>query len=417
MKRKLELRLLLVLLILLVIPFYLPFVVDSGDLTPPQNPSILNEKSTASENDFTLTWTSRWQNEPLPVENYSTIVGDHIALRSSWESPVNSSRISIRAGQNETGLDVAIDSEIGNPSEVVFDTYSLLRNITVNITLFGWNDTDVMTVEFRNITLGNYFVPVFSDSVAQEIGSSVWNISWSCADKNANDINYFSVWISQDSGVTFYLLARNLTRFHYLWDSSGYLILDSYVIRIRAYSLDLTFGNYCSTAYPPFSYWPGDYSEFLHPISAGDAHIGPPGPVISLNHPSDIIYTVSSTGNMIVWEPNFHSVFQGYVKYEIHYNRSFLERGTFNPLIDKSIKVDVDGLDVGVHEFRIYIGARTLDIVLVTVLPWSSFPDSPMFQMVHYASIGVSIGSIVVILMVVVKTLQLRSDYLSKMMN
>ena len=57
--------------------------------------------------------------------------------------------------------------------------------------------------EFRNITLSNYFVPVVSDIDTQEIESDVWNISWSCVDMNANDTNYFSVWISADSGWSF----------------------------------------------------------------------------------------------------------------------------------------------------------------------------------------------------------------------
>ncbi|MBY8996976.1 MAG: hypothetical protein KGD60_04545 [Candidatus Thorarchaeota archaeon] len=415
MKRKLEFRLLLVLLILLIIPYCIPLVVDSSDITNPRNPSTLHDVSVSSESDIIFTWTSRWQIEPQPVENGSTLVGDHVVIKSRWNIPVTTSRISIRQGISENGsIVVDIDSLSGNPSEVSYDTYNLLGNYTVNITLFGWNATSTLTVEFRNISICNFFAPEVTDIVAQSIAPNIWNISWSCSDKNANDTNYFLLWISADSGITYQLLAINLTKSHYVWDSTGFSLLE-YLVRIRAFSLDLTLGNYCSTASPPTSYWPGDFSDVTIELDAGDVHSWPPGfySITFDDHP-DIVYSEGMTGNVVVWIPTFHYSQPYVVEYQVYCNNTLWTSGEYYPSSDQVIEVNVDGLEIGTYEFRIEMDWRTLHYVTVTVYPSNNNLASPWSQLIHYGAIGVAIGSSLVIITVVVMTIRLWRNNGSK---
>jgi hypothetical protein len=313
--------------------------------------------------------------------------------------------------QVDAGVYFEIDNTPDNPSEVVFDTYNLLRNIIVNITLYGWNSTDVMMVEFCNITVQNYFEPMISDLIAEEIESYVWSFSWSCYDINANDMNYFSVWISGDSGATYQMLAMNLSQSYWVWDSIGYSMLN-YLVRIRAYSLDLTFGNRCSTSNPPHSYWPGDYSDATLTLDAGDVHSWPPGyGSVSIDSPADLSYQEGTSGNTIVWRPTPLVIGWNYLVYDVLCNGTQWTSGEFYTS-DESIEVNIDGLSHGRYIFELRIGGTASDSVTVTVLP--SEMDSLMGQIIHYGAIGVSIGSSLVIITVIVLTIRLRRDYYSK---
>lgn len=530
MKKKYCVILLLVVLILSIMPLYSHVGVYSGLVNSPRNPSIHLEAYSTSENANSLTWRSRWQTEPQLVENGSTIVGDHIIIESTWDSPTDSSRISFNSGFNETrtgtvpgphypdwpepmsqgycwetfeevyaraevrvelnfsqngdpafdvyswddynldnevdpgevgtsalltmdaggvgaaesgsyisssegaiairffcwyyafslnmtfelrvetNLSINVDNDPGSPSQIVFDTYNLMGNATVNITLFSWNATNTLTVEFRDVTICNYFQPLISDIVAESVITDVWNISWSCFDKNENDTNYFSFWISSDSGTSYQLLATNLAQSHFVWDSTGYLMLD-YLVRIRAFSLDFTFGNYCSTASPPGSYWPGDFNDAEIPLGAGDVHTGIPGFFsITIDEHPDIFYEEGMTGNVIVWVPTVHYPIPYFVVYEVRCNHSRWTSGRFYPSSDLVIEVNVDGLEIGTYEFKIIMDWCKSQSVIVTVLN-NNDPDSPWAQLIRYGAIGVSIGSSIIITIVIVMTIRLRRNY------
>ncbi|MFW9768558.1 MAG: hypothetical protein ACFFF9_11755 [Candidatus Thorarchaeota archaeon] len=397
---------LILFLVISLLIFNCPNAFDYGFMDSPRN---LLYGYTSAETNVSFTWTSRWQPEPQDIVNFSSIAGDHIIIRSSWDIPVESSSIRIQSGiydtrtgdvaapidpdvwprplcceQNYTwetfsgihagdkirvslnfseegdpafdvwswkdsdqdneidvgelgmssliqvdvgGLgvnesatfrslftqdiairvfcwtyayrsnmtyilnvdtreSVSIENESGNPSEVIFDTYYLLRNTTANITLSASYDSIAVSTQFNSVTFGNYFVPhiefvyppptsVNNDNsqfgMSQEIlqipvREGIVQLTWYCSDPNANDTNYYSVWLSSDGGFTFQLLAQNLTENHYDWNSTGFIDSD-YIYRIRAYSLDLTMEinttRLCSTATPPGSYWPGDYADVV----------------------------------------------------------------------------------------------------------------------------------------------------------
>ncbi|MGY5863999.1 MAG: hypothetical protein RTV41_05310 [Candidatus Thorarchaeota archaeon] len=221
--------------------------------------------------------------------------GFEISEAASFKSPL-SQPIAIRvycwnyaysenmtyALQVDTRDEVVIESEPESPSEILFDTYCLFRNITTNITLSATHDSDVMSIVYIGISLANYFSPIVNMhppvrldvelpyTFPSTLTIPVWpilqgryNLSWTCYDLNANDTNYYSVWLSDD-GVTFLLFQQNLTETFFVWDSTGYVAMD-HIYRVRAYSLDFTTNendtSLCSTDNPPESYWPGDYAD------------------------------------------------------------------------------------------------------------------------------------------------------------
>jgi hypothetical protein len=273
MMTRVNFGLLLVLLVLSIMPLPFSYVVGSGVTVPPRIPYSIHETGSSSDSNVTFTWTSRWQEVPQEIVNDSSIVGDHIVIHSSWDIPVTSSNITIRFDSNE----IVIQNETGNPLVVDYDTYYLLSNVTVDLTLSAVNDSEVLSFEYTNITFGNYFVPnvEFDSPNYNPIRGEIVNISWTCIDLNANDTNYYWVWISRDDSF-FMLLALNLTETHYIWNSTGFLH-DDYIYRIRAYSLDFTIevNNtlLCSVTAPPSSYWPGDYADVISPSFQGTGPI------------------------------------------------------------------------------------------------------------------------------------------------
>jgi len=191
---------------------------------------------------------------------------------------------------------IVIENEHDNPPDVFFDTYYLLRNVTANLTLSAIYNSDIISLDYVGITIGNYFEPdvyvnlptqidsdnshfiISQDPPASPVLNGLWNLTWTCSDLNANDTHFFSVGISLDDGLTYQILARNLSDAFYVWDSSGFLDTD-YIFRVRAYSLDFTvqINNtpLCSTANPPYNYWPGDYADGFSDSWSSD-HIIPP---------------------------------------------------------------------------------------------------------------------------------------------
>ncbi|MHA2144548.1 MAG: hypothetical protein ACXAB0_03780 [Candidatus Thorarchaeota archaeon] len=512
MKRKLVFDLLLVLLILSIMPLYRPNVVDSGVIGSPRNPSILNDLFTSGDSDYDFSWTSRWQNEPQPVMNGSTIVGDHIVIKSTWDEPVESSRISIRSGLNEFrngsvlppmtydewptplccqanytwetfdiqardviriqlncsqngdpafqvlpwtdfnsdsvvddnetgptpyliadnfgsghgesgsytsmksesiaiqilcwpyaysenmtyqlhvegGLSLDIDNVASNPAEVVFDTYNLSGNAIVNMTLSAWSETDTFVIKFVDVSFQNYFAPLVVVYKPIDLGADQFNITWSTNDLNADDVNYYSVWLSSDRGKTYQLLSQNLTKPFFVWDSSGFLSLD-YIVRIRVYSLDLT-NAICRVDNPPYSYWPGDFSEAAtSPFYAGDVYYGHihepyPSVFVTVDSPSDISCIKGSTGNQIIWTLSDNpssSIYYVVKKDGNQYQSGFSE--------NNKIVVSIDDLTVGVYEFEVTVAMTISDSVIVNV--YTIQDDSILTGLVT----GVAAGSATII--------------------
>ncbi|MFX1483042.1 MAG: hypothetical protein ACFFCP_07620 [Promethearchaeota archaeon] len=378
MKRWLDVRLLLVFLNLSIISLHIPIVVvDSGVLAPPRISPPPHDASLQSEIPFSLTWTSRWQSEPQLVTNGTIATGDHVVLNATFNIP------------DIIRVDLLVNDSISSNHEVLlnasgqqltYDTYlfGTGQNMTTNITVWGHTLSNVtFTFYYLNVAINNFFAPnleVYSPieiapppstySLAQFSPTrSVWTFTWSCTDLNANDTNYYSVWLSADRGMTFLLLQRNLTENYYVWDSTGFLELDSYIYRVRAYSLDFTiqdeFNNsLCSVDAPPQSYWPGDYADGISTEFSNTgpgAQDGPPN--IAVNHPSDLFFLENEKNRRIVWGLSADASGDqvASVSYTVFMNGSAHFSGSIEiaPSTTKNVTLNIDDLSVGVYEFTI----------------------------------------------------------------
>ena len=169
----------------------------------------------------------------------------------------------------DTRLGLEPTRGLGNEFEI--DTYYLLANQTYSVLVDSDTGTNLRYIEeVPNIFIGNYFAPVVTVSDAVASTGNSFDFTWSVTDQNANDTHRYSIWLSSDGGVSYQVLARNLTATAFTWDSSGFLERDNYILRVRAYSLDWTAGVEISLA-DEAGYWPGDLGDgFSSEFAAGD---------------------------------------------------------------------------------------------------------------------------------------------------
>ncbi|GAG71162.1 unnamed protein product, partial [marine sediment metagenome] len=72
----------------------------------------------------------------------------------------------------DTRVAFDIDSEVGTPDAVSFDTYLLFRNITIDVQFTAWTETDVVwTVNLGAVSFFNFFKPVITVNDAVEVGT------------------------------------------------------------------------------------------------------------------------------------------------------------------------------------------------------------------------------------------------------
>ncbi|TET06619.1 MAG: hypothetical protein E3J86_14890, partial [Candidatus Thorarchaeota archaeon] len=279
-----------------------PGGVFSGIIDPAQFaweiiPGILEGDDVRISCDFdgadvdVMAW---WDDLPMGDRTYANNLVD----MATGDHPETDSFTATRDGDLAFGiLDYAgdggnyyltVDTRLGleparvTGSEFTMDTYYLLANQTYSVLVDSDTGTNLRyTEEIPNIFIGNFFAPVVTVEVPIDEGSNVFNFTWSATDLNADDVNYYSVWLSNDVGVSFQLLTTNLTGTTYLWDSSGYLERDDYIVKIRGFSIDFTnhtgYGILADVSDESL-YWPGDFGDGLSPeFSAGD--VPPPDPI------------------------------------------------------------------------------------------------------------------------------------------
>jgi hypothetical protein len=177
------------------------------------------------------------------------------------------------------------------------DTYYLLLNQTYSVLVDSDTGTNIhYMVEIPDIFIGNFFAPVVTVDVPDEISTNYFNITWSSVDRNADDENYYALFLSDDNGETYQLMQQNGTQTFYLWNASGWAI-DSYIARVRAYSLDFATDALCGVDNPPTSYWPGDFADGVSaPFDAGDVEIIPPTTTTTTSTTTSITTTTPPVG-------------------------------------------------------------------------------------------------------------------------
>ncbi|MDH4214850.1 MAG: hypothetical protein OEV85_13110 [Candidatus Thorarchaeota archaeon] len=313
------------------------------------------------------------------VFNNSELVGDHVILNATFlgqEGFLEPYEMTL----NITGLNSMIST---TTNSIVYDTYPSRFNFTTSLIIRidnGINSTILRT--FDNLSICNFFKPKVTVNPPVEVSPDYFNISWSSTDKNSNDTNYYSIWLSIDGGASFMLLQQNTTATFFLWNSTGWLDHD-YTVRIRAFSVDLTYfgGPFVDI---PTDYWPGDYSDGYW---FAFTHDGPFGTVdIGVFPASDLFYFRGSVNNQIEWHlmiehPGFPPKrIPEVIDYEVVHNGNSFINGTQSIGADYQytyITIQIDGLDVGTHNFTLTFsnpgdsGGIVVDNVQVTV--WLNF--------------------------------------------
>jgi len=272
-----------------------------------------------------------------------------------------------------------------NGSSVSMDTYYLDRtNATYNILATGYSSSnETYQIMKEDVILCNFFSPHVTVSVPELLQTEVhtFNITWSCFDDNLDDVNYYSIWLSNNDGLSFMLLAQNLTRTWFAWDSDGW-IDDTYIIRVRAYSIDITNPNN-DVSDPPEGYWPGDYNDgFSVPIETY-WYFGPPQPPrdILVRSVPDITIGVGITGYTIdwilykgprscYWQPMPESVLCNIYKN----GELFSEHHVVFWSDSATLSISLDNLTLGTYNFTLHYenpgvtGGFVKDVVIVNVV-------------------------------------------------
>jgi subtilisin family serine protease len=252
-----------------------------------------------------------WSDVPMAQRTYGNRIVTDPSMASSAH-PEAGSFTATQDGSIDVGImdyagdsstyTLTVDTRVGleparayNTKTFQIDTYYLLQNQTFSVLVDSDTGSNYdYAVETDNIFIGNYFKPHITVNAPSTISTNHFNLTWSCTDRNANDTNYYSVWLSNDGGASYMLLQQNTTNTWYMWNAHGWLDTN-YMVRVRAYSLDFltyqlvdTDGKastppvpvyYNSVANPPASYWPGDFSDgFSASFAAGDVPIPTPPP-------------------------------------------------------------------------------------------------------------------------------------------
>jgi len=300
-----------------------------------------------------------------------------------------------------------------NDNTMEYETYYLMGNDFCSILITGQTGSNLdYNVEISNVYIGNFIAPEITvNAPTPVVGDEerTFDITWSSFDRNVNDVNYYSLWLCSNAGVPLVQLAQNLTTTTFQWNSTDWLI-DFYMLRVRAYSLDFTnftelgfdYGVRPDVSNPPEGYWPGDFADGFSPaFIAGDLVVldyTPP----TINSPADIYFEELSTGHSINWTPhdlNPHA-------YVIYLEGIVLRSGAWNSS-SETIRQSVDGLAIGVYTYTIIVtdlGRNSAnDTVLVWVAGSISTPTVPpqdvltqVFVIVIVA--GIAVGIVVVII-------------------
>jgi hypothetical protein len=187
---------------------------------------------------------------------------------------------------------------------------------------------------------------------------------------------------------------------------------DIYIARIRAYSVDPSSED-CSFEDPPTSYWPGDYTDvFSYDINAGEHSHFPGYYTLEIEVIANPPYFFGTTGNTIAVVFNFQYSRPASIAFTVNINgSSWFERDIRISSFSESFTLNIDGLPIGHHSLTISTAISTSPSVLIDVVdPTISNTNltGDYKFLITALTIGISIGSIVVIATVVILSIRLK---------
>jgi hypothetical protein len=198
--------------------------------------------------------------------------------------------------------------------------------------------------------------------VAYEAGTIGHEIEWTPSDFNPDSFNLFLNEILQDSGI---------------WDGSA--------IAVSVDGLDPGTYNYTLQVFDSY----GNFATDTVLVFAEDTT----APV--LNHPADVTYNESDTGNAIEW--TMTDLYPA--TYEISRDNELVISGAWNSS-GESVQVSVDSLAAGSYTYNLTVidqsGNSAFDLVNVVVIPKPLLgPDNMiLFLMIGGVAVVVIVGAI-----------------------
>jgi len=396
-----------------------PFSFSNSDIQTGLECIPLNLISNDSKG-VNLTWASRMQLIPQLLENDSKAVGDHVELNATFTQTQNVTECNLNIWNIQANVNTTV-SCLG--SSISFDTYYLdSSNQTYSILVNGTTNTnDSILVRWENVSICNFFAPeptAFNPTTDDDI---VFNITWTCEERNLIDANYYDVWLSNNDGVSYMLVMRNLTQTWYIWNSTGWFE-GIYIARIRAYSVDYS-SSECRLDDPPSSYWPGDFGDaFTCSFPAGDNHPHIPSNYFILDTEifASTSYYFGSTENIITVHLKFDYYLPSSVRYYVYDDGNYWLTGEFRPqLYSENFTINIDGLPIGTHVISIliteYSTSRNHTITINVTEPIASSTDittnpQDWSSLIQVLAFGVSIGSVAIIAVVLILTIRLRRN-------
>lgn len=221
-----------ILVLLITSPFALivesPTIITSDFRTDLPDYQIVS----AEVPTLSLTYTTRTHLIDTPVISGTKIGGDHVKLKAVWTPAMNKSRLEVHAPAIPSTLIVE-----ENKTFLELDTRALGNNATCTIVASTWLSNGTMiSQEFVNVYIGNFFMPKVTvlDPNGGENWTSHHDILWYASDTNTDDTLQFDILLSDDSGISFTVLASSINQTWFEWDCSELPKKDTYIVEIRA---------------------------------------------------------------------------------------------------------------------------------------------------------------------------------------
>lgn len=251
------------------------------------------------------------------------------------------------------------------------------ENITVNIDglAYGTHTIFITVWDVDNNYVNNTVIVHVFDDTPPEITGPVDHVLYIDADMTIN-------WDVSDLHPTDYSVSVDDVEFDTGTWTSGILSVDfaglatgEHNITITVYDVD------------------GNMASDLVVVLVIDDDVDP-----TVDHPDDVMYTVGTTGNVVVWTPEDDHP----DSYSVSSNGTVVETGDWS---GSRISVNVDGLAVGASEFSITVydtgGNSATDTVNVTVLPLIQEPYVPMIDWTLLIIVGAVVGAVIVVIALV----------------
>ncbi|MHA1907854.1 MAG: hypothetical protein ACW98Y_11210 [Candidatus Thorarchaeota archaeon] len=318
--------------------------------------------------NFTISWNSTESPSHTAMTNDTMVIGNNIIITTTFNDTGNSQDLKIANISNkldwfQSGFEFDIETTIGNESSysVPWLSYNITGNLTIETTTF--NGT-IYEQTLYNLTFNNTFAPHVT-SIAETHDGAIYTITWVIQDMNVNDYFISEVLFSMDGGDTYQWLATGLMVQVFDWNSTGFMI-DEFWVTIRVKD-----SRGLSDELERLLFWIGN---------------GPPGPIISLSHPSDIEMIEGDLDVSIQWLLETSTS----VDYHIYRNGTLVKTGHRSGGV---IVHRLDELEVGTYSFILSVGPgwnQASDTVIVHV-------NRSIIPIISGIIIGAAIGSIVAI--------------------